>query len=47
MKIIVTGGSGQFGRQVIRDLTGHSHAVLSLDRAPHPDGYRPHWISDV
>ena len=47
MKIVVTGGSGQFGRQVIRDLTGHGHAVLSLDRAPHPDGFKPHWISDV
>lgn len=47
MKIVVTGGSGHFGRQVVRELVAHGHNVLSLDRAPHPDGFRPSWIVDV
>nr|ART40114.1 K151 [uncultured bacterium] len=47
MKIVVTGGSGQFGRQVIRDLAAHGHGVLSLDRTAHPDGFRPSWVVDV
>jgi nucleoside-diphosphate-sugar epimerase len=33
MTIIVTGGSGRLGRQVIRELLAHRYDVLSLDRA--------------
>jgi len=32
-KIIVTGGSGQLGRQVIQELLGNGYDLLSLDRA--------------
>jgi nucleoside-diphosphate-sugar epimerase len=37
MKIVVTGGSGKLGQQVISELGAHGHDVVSLDRAPHPD----------
>ncbi len=41
MRIVVTGGSGQLGQQVITELTEHGHEVLSLDRRPHPHGFAP------
>lgn len=47
MKIVITGGSGALGRKVIAELAEHDHEVLSLDRAPHPDGYRPSWVADL
>jgi len=47
MKIVVTGGSGLLGRQVITELCGKGHEVLSLDRKPHPDGFRPSWTVDL
>ena len=46
MRIVVTGGSGQFGQAVVRELAARKHEVLSLDRTPHP-GFRPAWIVDL
>lgn len=37
MKILVTGGSGRVGVEVVRDLVAHGHAVISADqRRPDP-----------
>ncbi len=47
MKIVVTGGSGLFGQQVIADLTAHGHEVVNLDRKPHPAGYQPTHTADL
>lgn len=47
MKIVVTGGSGGLGRQVIAELSQHRHEVLNLDRVPHPGGHRPSWTVDL
>lgn len=47
MKIVVTGGSGALGRQVIAELCAHGYEVLNLDRVPHPGGHRPSWIADL
>lgn len=47
MKIVVTGGSGSLGRVVIAELRGHGRDVLSLDRRPHPDGFRPSWTVEM
>jgi nucleoside-diphosphate-sugar epimerase len=47
MKIVVTGGSGALGQQVISELSGHGHDVLNLDRVPHPCGFRPSWTVDL
>jgi nucleoside-diphosphate-sugar epimerase len=33
-RIAVTGGSGKAGRVVVRDLLGHGHQVLNVDRVP-------------
>jgi len=35
--VAVTGSSGKLGRHVVRDLTGHGHHVVALDRVPDPD----------
>jgi len=37
--IAVTGGSGKAGRAVVRDLLGHGHDVLNIDRVTAPDSY--------
>ena len=47
MKIVVTGGSGQLGRQVVAELCAAGHAVLSVDRQPHPDGHSPARIGNL
>jgi UDP-glucose 4-epimerase len=47
MKIVVTGGSGLFGQQVIADLTAHGHEVVNLDRKAHPAGYQPTYTADL
>jgi nucleoside-diphosphate-sugar epimerase len=47
MKIVVTGGSGALGQQVISELIAHGYQVLNLDRAPHPGGFRPSWTVDL
>lgn len=48
LKIVVTGGSGQLGLQVIRELQEEAgHDVLNLDRKPHPLGHRPSWVTDL
>jgi nucleoside-diphosphate-sugar epimerase len=47
MKIVVTGGSGGLGQQVISELGAHGYEVLNLDRVPHPGGFRPSWTVDL
>ena len=47
MKIVVTGGSDSLGQAVIVELGEHGHEVLSLDRAPHREGFRPSWTVDL
>jgi nucleoside-diphosphate-sugar epimerase len=47
MKLVVTGGSGLLGRQVVADLSARGYDVLSLDRKPHPDGHKPAWVVDL
>ncbi len=46
-KIVVTGGSGNLGREVIRDLLAHGREVLSLDRAAPPSEICPSRIVDL
>lgn len=47
MKVVVTGGSGALGQEVIRELVAHGHHALCLDRKPHPGGHRPSWTADL
>ncbi len=47
MKVVVTGGSGLLGQQVITELAAAGHDLLNLDRKPHPDGFRPTWVADL
>ena len=47
MKVVVTGGSGLLGQQVIAELAAAGHEPFNLDRKPHPQGFRPTWISDL
>jgi nucleoside-diphosphate-sugar epimerase len=47
MKIVVIGGSGGLGQQVISELSAHGYEVLNLDRVPHPGGHRPSWTVDL
>ena len=47
MKVVVTGGSGLLGVQVIAELAAAGHAPFNLDRKPHPDGFRPTWVADL
>lgn len=47
MRIVVTGGSGQLGRQVVVELHAAGHTVLSVDRQPHPTGYSPSLVADL
>src|SRR3712207_191118 len=38
MRVLVTGASGKLGRWVVRDLAGHGHEVVGIDRVlPSPD----------
>lgn len=47
MRVVVTGGSGLLGRQVIAELGAAGHEVFNIDRKPHPDGFRPTWVADL
>ncbi len=47
MKVVVTGGSGQLGQQVIAGLLAAGHSPFNLDRKAHPGGFRPTWIADL
>jgi nucleoside-diphosphate-sugar epimerase len=47
MKVVVTGGSGRLGREVIRELLAHGYEVLSLDRLPPSEGLCPSWLADL
>lgn len=46
-KIVVTGGSGRLGQQVITDLLSHGYEVLSLDRVPPPKKRCVSWMTDL
>ena len=45
--IVVTGGSGALGQQVITELLENDWEVLSLDRKAHPTGHKRSWIVDL
>ena len=47
MKVVVTGGSGLLGQQVIAELAAAGHQPFNLDRKAHPQGFRPTWIADL
>ena len=47
MKVVVTGGSGQLGKQVIAGLLAAGHSPFNLDRTAHTGGFRPTWIADL
>jgi nucleoside-diphosphate-sugar epimerase len=47
MKVVVTGGSGALGRQVIAELAAAGHQALNLDRVAHPQGFKPTWVADL
>lgn len=47
MKVVVTGGSGQLGQQVIAGLLAAGHSPFNLDRKAHTGGFRPTWIADL
>lgn len=47
MKVVVTGGSGLLGQQVLAELAAAGHQPFNLDRKPHPQGFRPTWIADL
>lgn len=34
MRILVTGASGQLGRETVRDLAAHGHEVVGIDQTP-------------
>lgn len=34
MRVLVTGGSGSLGQQVLHELVGHGHEVVNADRRP-------------
>lgn len=46
-RIVVTGGSGQGGRAVVRDLLEHGYEVLSVDLRPPQDGLAPSLLADL
>jgi nucleoside-diphosphate-sugar epimerase len=46
-KIVVTGGSGQLGQHVIRELLDHGYETLSLDRVEPPAKLCPTSIADL
>ena len=37
MKVVVTGGSGNIGRYVVRELLQYGHEVVSFDRVVPPE----------
>ena len=37
MKVVVTGGSGNIGRYVVRELLRHGHEIVSFDRVVPPE----------
>lgn len=47
-RVLVTGGSGRLGTQVVTDLVEHGHEVVSVDRvrppAPLPEGARFRFV---
>jgi nucleoside-diphosphate-sugar epimerase len=47
MKIVVTGGSGNAGRAVVRDLLDHGYQVLNADLVPSPDPVAPFLRADL
>ena len=48
MRVVVTGGSGRAGREVVRTLADGGHEVVNLDLAPPPPGVGlPGTISHV
>lgn len=47
MKVVVTGGSGQLGQYVVKELAAAGHTVLALDRRPNPAGHKPAWTVDL
>jgi nucleoside-diphosphate-sugar epimerase len=46
MKVVVTGGSGQFGRHLVQTFSALGHDVLGIDRVPNP-AVRPSWVCDL
>jgi nucleoside-diphosphate-sugar epimerase len=46
-KVVVTGGSGNLGQQVVRDLLGGGYEVLSLDRVAPTAPACPTWLADL
>ena len=47
MKVVVTGGSGLFGRYVTSELSQAGYEVLNLDRVAHAKLHRPSWLVDL
>ncbi len=47
MKVVVTGGAGRLGQQVIRELLGAGHEVLSLDRLVPASPQCASWVADL
>lgn len=47
VRIAVTGGSGQAGRAVVRDLLEHGYEVLNVDLAPPRDALVPYLKADL
>jgi nucleoside-diphosphate-sugar epimerase len=47
VKLVITGGSGALGRQVVQDAVGAGHEVLSLDRLPPPEPICRSWLVDL
>ncbi|WP_299166867.1 NAD(P)-dependent oxidoreductase [uncultured Arthrobacter sp.] len=42
--VLITGGSGRLGRSVVTGLAEAGYDVVSVDRAPVPDGVFPHQV---
>jgi nucleoside-diphosphate-sugar epimerase len=47
MKVVVTGGAGRLGQQVIRELVAAGHEYLCLDRVPLPGPMGTAWVADL
>lgn len=48
MHVLVTGGSGNIGREVVRILCGRNHEVYVYDKRPHVNGIKvPAQIGDI
>ncbi len=46
-RVVVTGGSGRLGRNVISHLLEHDYEVLSLDIVPPPRQFCDSWLCDL